>query len=237
MRRLMYAASLAICLCLTGASLAQPGPGGPGGGPKSGPGGGPGGPGGPGGGPRNGPGAGRPDGQPGGGDQARILNVLEQLSTRLSELEAKLAKAQSPPRKDGGNTEQGEHRAGAEPRGPGGPDSRRAGPAFDRRPDGPRMEGPRRPDAEGRGGPDGGRPGPAFGGSFARGPGEGGSGTGGANGFPGGPGRFGPDGGRGPRGEAGRGPSRDGSNDFAHRLDRIIAELEQLKKDMNGPRR
>src|SRR3954466_7378788 len=97
MRRLMYAASVAVGLFLAGSSLAQPGdgPGGPGGQPRPGPGGGPGGPGNSGG-PRSGPGAGRPEGQPGGVDVARILAALEQVSARLNELEAKLAKAQQP---------------------------------------------------------------------------------------------------------------------------------------------
>jgi hypothetical protein len=59
----------------------------------------------------------------------------------------------------------------------------------------------------------------------------------GMNAFPPGPARFGP--GNLPRqgGEPGRGPNSGGSDDFARRLDKIISELEQLKRDMNGPRR
>jgi len=101
--------------------------------------------------------------------------------------------------------------------------------------DGSRSE---RPDDRGRdrprfAGPGGDRPG--FGGG--RGPGPGGMGFG----------RFGPDGLRGPGGgPGGRGPGGPGgpgrpgageSPDVARRIDRIINELEELKKELQGPRR
>jgi hypothetical protein len=85
-------------------------------------------------------------------------------------------------------------------------------------------------------GPGGDRPG--FGGG--RGPGPGASGF---QGF----GRFGPDGPRGPGGDRGpgggrgpAGPGRPGAGgppDIGRRLDRIINELEQLKKDLDAQRR
>ena len=78
------------------------------------------------------------------------------------------------------------------------------------------------------------RRGPGFGGGFGRGPGDRFGGPGGRGFGPGfGPGPKGPDGGRG----FGRGGSGGSSPDVARRLGRIIAELVQLKKDLQAPKR
>jgi hypothetical protein len=82
---------------------------------------------------------------------------------------------------------------------------------------------------------EGGWPGDRFGGSGGRGFGpERGPAPKDRSGFRGGPGQPGPDGFRGfGRGGPGGGPNPD----VARRLDRIIDELEQLKKDLQAPKR
>jgi hypothetical protein len=77
------------------------------------------------------------------------------------------------------------------------------------------------------------RPGPGFGGGRGPGP-EGGRAFGGF--APGGP--RGPGGGPGARGPGGRrGPGAGGPPDIGRRLDRIIGELEELKRDLQAQRR
>ena len=147
-------------------------------------------------------------GRPDGPDVRKLEAEMEKLSTQLKEVEARLARMQ---------------RAEAPKDGPGG----------DRRGDRGPGPGGDRPRA---GGPGGDRPG--FGGG--RGPGPGASGF---QGF----GRFGPDGPRGPGGDRGpgrpggdgpgRGPGAGGPPDMGRRLDHIINELEQLKKDLDAQRR
>jgi translation initiation factor IF-2 len=102
------------------------------------------------------------------------------------------------------------------------------GPRGDRSTTGP---GPGGRQAGGRGGDD--RPGPGFGGGRGFGP-EGGRAF--DRFAPGGP--RGPGGGPGARGPGGRrGPGTGGPPDIGRRLDRIIDELERLKKDLEAPRR
>lgn len=143
-----------------------------------------------------------------GPDVRRLEAQLERLSGQLKEMETRLARMQSPPA----------------PR-----DEPRGGGAADR---GPRSGGP----PFGRLGDRG--PGAPFSG---RGPGFGR----GEQGI----GRFGPDGPRGsgsPGGLRGpgaggsggdRGPGAGASPDIARRLDRIINELEELKRDLQSQRR
>lgn len=167
MRPMLYLAAATVGLCVAGTGTAQPRPGGP------------------------------DRGRPEGSDMRRLEAQLEQLTAKLNELDARLARLQrAPAPKDGPRSE---------------------------RPDGPGRDRPRFV------GPGGDRPG--FGGG--RGPGPGGMGFG----------RFGPDGPRGPgeRGPGGPGgpgrPGAGGSPDVARRIDRIINELEELKKDLQIPRR
>jgi hypothetical protein len=166
---------------------------------------------------------GGPDRGRGDGPDLRRLEVqLEQLNAKLNELEGRLARMQQgPTRKDGPGAE----RPGDRGPGPGGERPRFAGPGGDR----PGFGGGRGPGPGGMGvdrfGPDG--PGGMgvgrFGPDDPRGPGAGG---------PRGPGAGGPGGPGGPRG-----PGAGGSPDIGRRIDRIINELEQLKRDLQSQRR
>ena len=168
------------------------------------------------GGPGRGPGPGPGPGRPGGPDVRKLESELDRLNDRLKELEERLA------RQGGGPM--------AKERGPAprekGPAPKEKGQfAKDRVPamkDGP--AGRFGPDRQPMGRMGGDRRGPSFDGF--RGPGMFGAG-------PDGPGR-----GFGMRGMGGeRRPGADGQPDIARRLDRIINELELLKKDLQSPRR
>lgn len=138
----------------------------------------------------------------------RLRAEVEKLTSQVKELQDKLAKTRAEGPKDR-----------PAPKGEGPKDrpapKDRAAAQDDERP-GDRGPGRRGP---GFGGPRGFGGGPGFGGPFGRGPGG-----------------FGPRGtGSGFRGPRDRGPGAP--PDTARRIERIIGELEQLKKDLQGDKR
>ena len=160
-----------------------------------------------------------------GEDTKKIEADLARLKEQVRELEAKLAKAKEPPKADAPATGRNGGSTGrTQPQGP---------PTTDRRPIPPAAEEGNRDRGQSR-------PGPGGPGGFGRGPGGFGPDRG-----PRGPGGFGPPGdrpGRGgpPVGGMGRGGDRTGREPSAadsaaaltRRIDVVIGELEQLKKEV-----
>jgi hypothetical protein len=158
------------------------------------------------------PGPGGPRGRGDGPDVRSLQSQLEKLTAQVKELEAKLARVEDS--KDRGRPAAGDRQEPKERTRPGTGERRGPGPDF----------GP------GRGGPpferfrDGDRRGPGFGGPGRFGP-------------PG-PSRFGPDGPRGRDGDRAPMPREVGSSaEVNRRIDRIIGELEQLKRELPSSRR